>query len=193
MGRPTVYVFDNPQLQTTPKGITSFGNAFAALVEPLPPSILGDDGIIIEGTNSADFISGLDRVNVLGIFNDIGGKDILRGNGGDDFLFGRGENDDLFGGTGNDQLYGGTGNDDLYGDSGNDLLYGEDGNDFADGGTGRDTLYGQNGSDTLRGGLDDDRLYGGSGNDSLKVKTATTNCTARVVSTPSQVETATIS
>lgn len=100
---------------------------------------------IVKGSNSSDWIAGIDRLN-----------DHLYGFGGNDGLYGYGGNDTLDGGIGNDTLDGGAGNDTLIGGKGNDSLNGGYGSDtyVFNAGDGNDTIldwaqYGSNDTDNI--------------------------------------------
>jgi VCBS repeat-containing protein len=100
---------------------------------------------IVKGSNSSDWIAGIDRLN-----------DHLYGFGGNDGLYGYGGNDTLDGGIGNDTLDGGAGNDTLIGGKGNDSLNGGHGSDtyVFNAGDGNDTIvdwaqYGSNDTDNI--------------------------------------------
>lgn len=100
-----------------------------------PINRAGEEGLLLEGTNSADNISGTNGPDILSGENGAdrldgqSGVDYILGGGGDDTLFGQDGNDSLFGSAGNDELRGGAGDDTLLGASGNDSLYGGAGND----------------------------------------------------------------
>ncbi|UVF18215.1 calcium-binding protein [Microvirga terrae] len=151
---------------------------------------------VLQGSNHADRLTGLDRGNGNGVQ--------LYGEGGDDGLTGRAGGDALFGGAGNDWLDGGPGGDLLDGGAGWDVLSYQSatggvvvdlttnqnggaaagdqvsnievlqGSNYADtltsvdrgGGSGAQ-LYGEGGNDTLTGKAGGDYLFGGSGGDWL--------------------------
>ncbi|WP_285892590.1 M10 family metallopeptidase [Microvirga terrae] len=151
---------------------------------------------VLQGSNHADRLTGLDRSNGSGVQ--------LYGEGGDDGLTGKGGGDALFGGAGNDWLDGGPGGDLLDGGAGWDVLSYQSatggvvvdltgnqnggaaagdqvsnievlqGSNYADtltsvdrgGGSGAQ-LYGEGGNDTLTGKAGGDYLFGGSGGDWL--------------------------
>jgi Ca2+-binding RTX toxin-like protein len=151
---------------------------------------------VLQGTNHADLLTGVDRGGGSGVQ--------LYGEGGDDGLTGKAGGDALFGGAGNDWLDGGPGGDILDGGAGWDVLSYQSatsgvvvdmtgnanggaaagdqvsnievlqGSNFADtltsldrgGGSGAQ-LYGEGGHDTLLGKAGGDYLFGGAGNDTL--------------------------
>ncbi|WP_285892591.1 calcium-binding protein [Microvirga terrae] len=151
---------------------------------------------VLQGSNHADRLTGLDRGNGNGVQ--------LYGEGGDDGLTGKAGGDALFGGAGNDWLDGGPGGDLLDGGAGWDVLSYQSatggvvvdltgnqnggaaagdqvsnievlqGSNYADtltsidrGGGSWAQLYGEGGNDTLYGRGGGDYLFGGSGNDWL--------------------------
>lgn len=89
---------------------------------------LGDDHVVLGGTNNNDTI--------------IGG-------GGDDALWGDGGNDRLEGGDGNDNMDGGDGDDILTDQFGDDVLRGGNGNDVIQSGSGIDETFGGAGNDVI--------------------------------------------
>ncbi|WP_262265448.1 calcium-binding protein [Microvirga yunnanensis] len=151
---------------------------------------------VLQGSNHADRLTGLDRGNGNGVQ--------LYGEGGDDGLTGKAGGDALFGGAGNDWLDGGPGGDLLDGGAGWDVLSYQSatggvvvdltgnqnggaaagdqvsnievlqGSNYADtltsvdrgGGSGAQ-LYGEGGNDTLYGRGGGDYLFGGAGDDLL--------------------------
>ncbi|WP_404292942.1 calcium-binding protein [Microvirga sp. RSM25] len=151
---------------------------------------------VLQGSNYADMLTGIDRGNGSGVQ--------LYGEGGDDGLTGKAGGDALFGGAGNDWLDGGPGGDILDGGAGWDVLSYQSatsgvvvdmttnanggaatgdvisnievlqGSNFADtltsldrgGGSGAQ-IYGEGGNDTLLGKGGGDYLFGGAGNDLL--------------------------
>ncbi|WP_162559405.1 calcium-binding protein [Microvirga sp. 17 mud 1-3] len=151
---------------------------------------------VVQGTNSNDMLTGVDRGNGNGVQ--------LYGEGGDDGLTGKAGGDALYGGAGNDWLDGGPGSDILDGGEGWDVvsylsangsvtvdlttnqnggaaagdrisnievLQGTNANDYLTGvdrgGGSGVQLYGEGGNDNLTGKGGGDYLFGGSGNDWL--------------------------
>ncbi len=104
-----------------------------------PISRAGEEGLMLEGTDTSEAINGTD------------GPDILSGEDGDDTLRGQ---------SGVDYILGGDGDDSLFGQGGNDSLFGSEGDDELHGGSGSDTLLGAGGNDSLYGGGGDDELVG---------------------------------
>jgi len=144
----------------------------------LSASVIASSGLFSQGDDVVTLSAG------GGVFNGLGGDDIVSGTvfgetiyggSGDDMLFGYGGNDFLFGGLGNDIIVGGSAADQLDGGEGIDWLYGLAGDDiiyagagFVDvviGGDGNDTVYGQDGIDYIFGNAGNDVLYGGNGVD----------------------------
>jgi len=146
----------------------------------------------IRGSRHGDTLTGSNRTDLLEVFEDWGGNDIIDGAGGEDEVrylrdATRAVDVDLEAQTaldsrdGTDVLRGieqvrGSRFDDLIkgspvanvlrGEEGNDSLWGRAGNDSLAGDAGNDTLYGESGNDSLRGGAGDDFLSGGDGRDS---------------------------
>ncbi|MGL4280435.1 MAG: peroxidase family protein [Albidovulum sp.] len=89
---------------------------------------LGDDHVVLGGTNNNDTI--------------IGG-------GGDDAIWGDGGNDRLEGGDGNDNMDGGDGDDIMTDQFGDDVLRGGNGNDVIQSGSGIDVALGGAGNDVI--------------------------------------------
>jgi Ca2+-binding RTX toxin-like protein len=151
---------------------------------------------VLQGSNFADMLTGLDRGGGSGVQ--------LYGEGGDDGLTGKAGGDALFGGAGNDWLDGGPGGDILDGGAGWDVLsyqsassgvvvdltsnanggaatgdvisnievlQGSNSDDtligIDNGGGNGVQLYGEGGNDTLLGKGGGDSLFGGAGNDTL--------------------------
>ncbi len=110
----------------------------------------------VEGTGSADSLSGNEQANVL---NGAGGNDAIAGNAGDDTLNG---------GSGADQMSGQGGADKIAGGEGQDAAQGGGGPDWMQGGQGGDTLLGQQGNDQLFGNAQPDFLNGGRGQNVCK-------------------------
>ena len=141
-----------PQQETCDAGAFEVGLCCPAQEPPFVPGsnedpstpVVGDCGVIRQGTLGNDTLVGNDRRN------EIHGRD------GGDRIFGVGNADCLFGGKGRDHIQGGEGTDTIYGGPDNDHLIGGLGEDFIQGGLGRDRI---------EGGADEDRLYGGSGPD----------------------------
>jgi Ca2+-binding RTX toxin-like protein len=113
--------------------------------QPTPVSPIAP--VVIEGSNSKDFLLGTAASDVLYGY---GANDFIMALEGDDIAFGGTGNDVIFGGAGNDTLYGEEGDDSLEGGLGDDLLFGGVGNDILYGGAGLNILSGGDGSDTFR-------------------------------------------
>jgi Tol biopolymer transport system component len=92
-------------------------DVFVADLTNTPGGINNPPNVIINGTNSNDYLTGTS------------GSDTMNGFKGDDTLTGLRRNDVVYGGKGNDILYGGKGDDTLIGGLGNDTLIGGLGND----------------------------------------------------------------
>ncbi|MBV7407546.1 peroxidase family protein [Maritimibacter sp. DP1N21-5] len=115
---------------------------------------LGDEHVVIGGTNEADTITG-------GL--------------GDDTIWGEDGDDRIDGGYGVDHLLGGAG-DDIITDSGTDIgagevIDGEDGDDVINGGMGLDLIFGSEGNDVITGGEDAKDIFGGAGDDFIRAPT----------------------
>lgn len=124
----------------------------------------GDDYGVIQGTRTADALSGTDRPEFI---DGLGGDDTLSTGDGDDIARGGAGDDDLSGGAGDDTLHGGSGADTVTGDDGSDSVLGHDGDDLLSGGAGDDSLVGGEGQDSLSGDGGNDALHGYLGDDSL--------------------------
>ncbi|VVS97178.1 peroxidase family protein [Rhizobium sp. EC-SD404] len=131
-------------------GMLANGNS---LVQRGPGSItfLGDQHVVIGGTDGADKITG---------------------GSGDDTLWGEGGDDTLEGGFGVDHIFGGAG-DDIITDRGSDIgefdvIHGDEGNDVINPGMGIDLVFGGEGQDFIFGGGEDKHISGGLGNDFIR-------------------------
>ncbi len=136
----------------------------ATVFDPIPEPEEVIPGLIIEGTNTSNVLTG-------GAGNDTiignGGRDTIDGGGGDDLIVDGAGTDTILGGTGNDKLLiegsgdgfntfdGGAGQDRMLGGVGDDVFgliggFGpENSVEIIDGGAGHDILLGTDSHDTL--------------------------------------------
>jgi Ca2+-binding RTX toxin-like protein len=137
-------------------------NDFDGLVGTSTPGFL-----LVNGTNTAETLTGDTSSNDKDIINGLGGNDTINAGDATDQVYGGNGDDIINGGDNSDLLYGQAGVDTIHGNQISDDIYGGSEGDVIFGDAGDDTIYGGSGNDTINGGLDNDNIIGGYGADTL--------------------------